>query len=216
MATSVTSNSDRERFVSGPDACRSGALLPRSKKDILEHVYTAFRLWEASLIFPRELVKPPVYKGFSICYNFCTFLPPALGNTDVCIPQGFLLLKDLFSATNTTLISQSLSPGSSKGQMLVQGTAFSWTSARASISPLHTLMATLSSCVTHSEVRQIYKYNLTMLGDTNSLVTPHFLEDRAWHVALAHQVSPSTCQHPTPPRPPHQTGSCSSQPPIPL
>lgn len=93
---------DREQFVRVPDACGSGDLLPRSKADSLEHVYTAFRLWEASLIFPRKLVKPPVYKGFSICYNFCTFPPPAFGNTDVCIPQGFLLLKGLFSPANTT------------------------------------------------------------------------------------------------------------------
>lgn len=67
-------------------------------------------------------MKPPVYKGFSICYTFCTFPPLALGNTDVCVPQGFLSLKGLFSPANTILISQSLNSGSSQGEILVQST----------------------------------------------------------------------------------------------
>lgn len=117
MATSPTPNTDRNWFPIGPDACGSGVLLPKSKADSLEHVYTAFGLWKVSLIFPRKLVKPPVYKGFSICY---TFPPPALGNTDVCIPQRFLSLKGLFSPACTILISQSLDPGS-QGEILVQG-----------------------------------------------------------------------------------------------
>lgn len=44
-------------------------------------------------------------KVFSIYYTFCTLPPPALGNTDVCIPQGFLMLKCLFSPL-ATLISR--------------------------------------------------------------------------------------------------------------
>lgn len=122
MAASPASRTDRERFVRSPDACRSEALLPRSKADRLERVYAAFRLWDVSLIFPRKLVKPPVYKGFSICYTFCTFPPPALGNTDVCIPQGFLSLKGLVSPANTSLTSQSPDPGSCQGAFLVQST----------------------------------------------------------------------------------------------
>lgn len=122
MVISPTLNTDRNQsnqFAIGLDTCGSGVLLPRSKTDSLEHVYTAFGLWKVSLIFPRKLVKPPVYKGFSICY---TFPPPAFGNTDVCIPQGFLSLKVLFSPASTILISQSLGPGSSQGEILVQGT----------------------------------------------------------------------------------------------
>lgn len=69
-------------------------------------------------------MKPPVYKGFSLCYTFCTFPAPALGYTDVCIPQGFLSLKGLFSPANTTLVSQSPNPGSSQGEILVPGTVF--------------------------------------------------------------------------------------------
>lgn len=108
MATSPASNTDRERLVRGPGACGSGSCC----QDPEQTVWT----WEASAIFPRKLVKPPVYKGFSICYNFCTFPPAALGNMDVCIPRGFLSPKCLFSPTDTTVISQSLHPGSSQGE----------------------------------------------------------------------------------------------------
>lgn len=69
------------------------SLAAKTKADGLEHVYAAFGPWEVSLIFPRKLVKPPVYKGFSICYTLCTFPPSALGNTDVCIPTGIPVAK---------------------------------------------------------------------------------------------------------------------------
>lgn len=84
-------------------------------------VHAAFGLWDVSLIFSRKLVKPPVYKGFSICYTFCTFPSAALGNTDVCIPQGFLLLKGLFSPAGHPHQPES-KPWQCPQRDLVQGT----------------------------------------------------------------------------------------------
>lgn len=54
----------REQFVRDPDACGWGTWLPRSEADSSEDMYMAFGLWQVSLIFPRKLVEPPVYKGF--------------------------------------------------------------------------------------------------------------------------------------------------------
>lgn len=164
-------------------------------------MYTAFRLWEASLIFPRKLVKPPVYKGFSICYNFCTFPPPAFGNTDVCIPQGFLLLKGLFSPANTTHPHQ---PEPKPWQFLRRGNGVGTV----------LLLGCCKSLLTHFSIPQRLHcpHALpTLKSDKSSKNTIwpcqgmqthywHLIASRteAWPVALAYQISPSTCHQHTP------------------